>query len=257
MADRLDMSLDDIIRKNKESSKAQHKPINNNNYRGRHVSGHGPDRRPPRRDPHPHRPKPYPLPASTLHVTAPVAHIPVAHVPEPMLLGSGGGTGTKLYISNLDYDVSNQDIQVLFSEVGDLLRYSIHYDKSGRSKGTAEVIFARQADALAAIKRYNNVQLDGKPMRIEIVGVNFFAATHPTSVFPPAGATRNVIQSRGSFRSAHARIGARGHGRGFGGSNIRGLTKDQKHERRGEEKVTAEALDLDLDRYHLEAMKID
>ncbi|KAL5986161.1 hypothetical protein ACLOJK_028153 [Asimina triloba] len=60
----------------------------------------------------------------------------------------------------------------LFSEVGDLKRYSIHYDRSGRSKGTAEVVFARRTDAMAAVKRYNNVQLDGKPMKIEIVGTN-------------------------------------------------------------------------------------
>eukprot|EP00258_Populus_trichocarpa_P046785 XP_024462804.1 THO complex subunit 4B isoform X2 [Populus trichocarpa] len=63
-------------------------------------------------------------------------------------------------------------MQVIFSEVGDLLRCSLHYDMSGRSKGTAEVVFALQTDALAAIKRYNNVQLDGKPLKIELVGDN-------------------------------------------------------------------------------------
>lgn len=63
--------------------------------------------------------------------------------------------------------------QELFSEVGELKQYSIHYDKSGRSKGTGEVVFLRQTDALAAIKRYNNVQLDGKPQKIDLIGANF------------------------------------------------------------------------------------
>lgn len=30
----------------------------------------------------------------------------------------------------------------------------------------------RHPDAVAAMKRYNNMQLDGKPMRLELVGVN-------------------------------------------------------------------------------------
>lgn len=37
-------------------------------------------------------------------------------------------------------------------------------------KGTAEVVFARRIDALGAVKKYNNVLLDGKPMQIEIIG---------------------------------------------------------------------------------------
>lgn len=39
-------------------------------------------------------------------------------------------------------------------------------------QGSAEVVFARRSDAFQALKRYNNVQLDGKPMKIEIVGAN-------------------------------------------------------------------------------------
>lgn len=49
------------------------------------------------------------------------------------------------------------------------------------SQGTAEVVFSRRTDALAAVKRYNNVQLDGKPMKIEIVGTNI-----ATPAAPPA-----------------------------------------------------------------------
>jgi THO complex subunit 4 len=33
-------------------------------------------------------------------------------------------------------------------------------------------VYTRRSDAFAALKRYNNVLLDGRPMRIEIVGTN-------------------------------------------------------------------------------------
>lgn len=48
-------------------------------------------------------------------------------------------------------------------------------------QGTAEVVFSRRQDAVAGVKRFNNVQLDGKPMKIEIVGTNIVA---PTAPFP-------------------------------------------------------------------------
>ncbi|KAK4758409.1 hypothetical protein SAY87_019710 [Trapa incisa] len=80
--------------------------------------------------------------------------------------------GTKLYVSNLDRGVTNDDIRELFSEIGDVKRYAIHYDKTGRPSGSAEVVYTRRSDAFSAHKRYNNVLLDGKPMKIEIVGAN-------------------------------------------------------------------------------------
>ncbi|CAN1159603.1 THO complex subunit 4B [Linum perenne] len=78
-------------------------------------------------------------------------------------------------------------LKELFSEVGDVKQYGIHHDSSGRSKelfyfssyGTAEVVFFRRTDALSAVKRYNNVQLDGKPMKIEIVGSNIATPVVP------------------------------------------------------------------------------
>ncbi|KAK6140306.1 hypothetical protein DH2020_025943 [Rehmannia glutinosa] len=172
-------------------------------------------------------------------------------------------TGTKLLISNLHYGVTDDDIEELFSGVGHLKSCSIHYDRSGRSEGTAEVVFSRRRDAESAIKRYNNVQLDGMPMRIEIVGMNMDLPP----VLPPAIHGRYINNKVASLwlapkacclpssRAANEpnHLNARVQGRGGdirrpqGG--VRGMRKDRVGGRGRGEKISAEDLDADLEKY--------
>ncbi|CAN0909490.1 THO complex subunit 4A [Linum grandiflorum] len=159
---------------------------------------------------------------------------------DPMFVPeSDRGEGTMLYVSNLDYGVTNQDLKLLFSEVGELKRYSINYDKSGRSKGTGEVVYARRTDAITAINKYNNLQLDGKPLRLEMIGVKMQAVS-PPPIFPPP--------YHPFWRTGAESVGASLHSRG--GGTGRGQAPGQR------QKKSVEELDAELDLYRFEAMKL-
>ncbi|KAF8395096.1 hypothetical protein HHK36_019037 [Tetracentron sinense] len=245
MSSALDMSLDDLIKNNKKSGGG-----GNSRGRGR-GSGPGPARRLPNRGSD--RATPYSMGKPVQAPESAWQHDMFADqaMAYPAQAGRASAieTGTKLYISNLDYGVSNEDIKELFSEVGDLKRYSVHFDRSGRSKGTAEVVFSRRADAVAAVKRYNNVQLDGKPMKIEIVGTNIVT---PPAVTP---ATNGILGNpNGVPRSGQGRSGAMGRPRGGGGGG-RGFGRGRGRGRGRSEKVSVEDLDADLQKYHSEAMQ--
>lgn len=62
-------------------------------------------------------------------------------------------------------------MQQLFEDFGVVLRSTLHYDRAGRSLGTAEVEYASREEAVNAMKKYNNVLLDGQPMEI-VMGDN-------------------------------------------------------------------------------------
>jgi hypothetical protein len=79
-------------------------------------------------------------------------------------------TGTKIMITNLNEDILESDMEELFGNIGDIKSAVVHYDASGRSRGTAEVTFRKRADAVEAIEKYNGRELDGAPMRIHLMG---------------------------------------------------------------------------------------
>nr|GMC96793.1 THO complex subunit 4D [Ipomoea batatas] len=170
---------------------------------------------------------------------------------------SGLDTGTKLFVSNLDIVVSNDDIRELFSEMGELIRYAIHYDKYGRTSGSAEVVFARRSDALKAVKRYNNVLLDGRPMKIEVIGskAEFPLLADVKVVGGASGRQVLVNQARGPAWTKGASGGGAMQGSGQrGGGRLRNRRGRRQGQGRGWKKAavdkSADDLEIELDNYN-------
>ncbi|KAG5230784.1 THO complex [Salix suchowensis] len=62
-------------------------------------------------------------------------------------------------------------------------------------QGTAEMVFARREDAVSAVNRYSNVQLDGKPLKIEIVGTNI-AMSLLENLTVPINYTKRIVEEK-------------------------------------------------------------
>merc|ERR1712066_415553 len=82
----------------------------------------------------------------------------------------GISTGLKVHVDNLDWGVTEKDMRELFGEFGGLKSVQMHFDSKGKSQGVCDIHFKNRADGLRAVKKYNNVPLDGRRMKIDVVG---------------------------------------------------------------------------------------
>jgi RNA recognition motif-containing protein len=76
---------------------------------------------------------------------------------------------SKLFVGNLSYDVTEDQLRELFSQAGAVKDVMVIMDRgTGRSKGFGFVEMLTQVEAEKAIKLFNDHELDGRRLVVNI-----------------------------------------------------------------------------------------
>jgi RNA recognition motif-containing protein len=74
---------------------------------------------------------------------------------------------TKLYVGNLSYNTSEDQLRDLFSQAGTVASVALIKDReSGRSKGFAFVEMSSQTEAEKAIQMFNGYSLEDRALKV-------------------------------------------------------------------------------------------
>lgn len=102
---------------------------------------------------------------------------------------------TKLFVSNLDFDVEQGELEALFQEIGDYISVIVARDReTKRSKGFAFVEMASEESAQKAIDDLTNRELRGRPIKVSYdrgkdgggdFGKGPRGAQRPREILPP------------------------------------------------------------------------
>jgi RNA recognition motif-containing protein len=112
----------------------------------------------------------------------------------------------KIYVGNLSYDLSENDLKDVFTPYGEVASVKIMTDKfTGRSKGFAFVEMPNDAEANNAINGLNDVEVAQRSIKVNEARERTFDNNRPRS-----GGGFNRGGDRGGDRGGYNRGGDRG-----------------------------------------------
>src|SRR5258708_39413937 len=112
--------------------------------------------------------------------------------------------GTKLYVGNLSFNTTENELQELFAQAGAVQEVTLMQDKfTGKSRGFAFVTMGSEQDAQNAISKFNGQTIEGRPLTVN--------EARPREARPPGGGGRGYGGGGGG----------RGGGGGGGGQRAR------------------------------------
>ncbi|KAL8691829.1 MAG: hypothetical protein Q9218_003026, partial [Villophora microphyllina] len=147
----------------------------------------------------------------------------------PAALSSGTGE-SKIIVSNLPSDVTEKNVKEYFSDtIGPVRRVHLTYGPNGVMRGIVTIVFVKPDSAAKALQTLNGVQVDKRPMKIEVV----LDAAKAVATAPAKGLSDRITQGKGPKAAKAAKPttngaatrGDRTRGRGRGRNAGRGKPK--------------------------------
>ena len=120
---------------------------------------------------------------------------------------------TKLYVGNLSFQTTSEDLQQLFAQAGTVESASVVEDRmTGRSRGFAFVEMATPEEAASAIEQMNGKEIGGRALKVN-------EAKPRENRGGGGGGGRGFGGNRSGGGYGGNRGGGGGHGKNFGGGN--------------------------------------
>jgi len=79
-----------------------------------------------------------------------------------------GDQGRQVFVGNLPYDVSWQDLKDKFRRCGNVIRADVLQGPDGRSKGSGTVLFETKFEAKKAIQMFDSKDFQGRPIAVRL-----------------------------------------------------------------------------------------
>ncbi|KAJ7785340.1 hypothetical protein DFH07DRAFT_976156 [Mycena maculata] len=121
--------------------------------------------------------------------------------------GAQSNPGNQLYVGNLPYQASWQDLKDLFRGAGHVIRADINLAADGRPKGSGTVTFETASDAMSAIRMFHNTDWYGRTLEVR---EDRYAGLSGPGAF------------RGGLRGVRGGLGRGLRGGGLRGGGLRG-----------------------------------
>ncbi|KFA61458.1 hypothetical protein S40285_03410 [Stachybotrys chlorohalonatus IBT 40285] len=109
--------------------------------------------------------------------------------------------GSKIRVENIHYDLTEEDLEELFSRIGRVSKLQLRYDRAGRSDGVAFVIYERKEDATEAIRQFDGANANGQPIRLSLMAGSSSRNPFDTAVMPGRPLSERVSAPGGRSRS--------------------------------------------------------
>jgi RNA recognition motif-containing protein len=119
----------------------------------------------------------------------------------------------RIYVGNLSFQTSSQELQQLFSQVGTVESANVVEDRdTGRSRGFGFVEMTNREEGEAAIQQFNGKELNGRALT-----VNEARPREERGGGNRGGGGRGGYGGGGGGRGGYGGGGNRGGGGGYGG----------------------------------------